>query len=288
MADLEGYRSPGCARHGTEFTAVDALEALRPSARPLPVLRRPSVIGRLPRRRVPPRRGLGPCRRAMAHHPDAARRIGLAVVDALAELHRSIRTRSACDLGRPGASSSARSAAGRSAGRSSTPAGSRRCPTSGACRAMPPVAARVRAAQRLQDRQLPVRPGGPRPGEVDLRLGHGHAGRAAGRPRHAAQLLAGSRRRRGRPAAARGRPRAPRPAVTGRGRRALRRPTGFDVAEIAWYEAFATWKTCVVLEQPTSASSAGEHRSADGRGEDPRRSHPRRPGARLSTLTSPP
>jgi len=25
--------------------------------------------------------------------------------------------------------------------------------------------------------------------------------------------------------------------------------TGFDVADVAWYEAFATWKTCVVLEQ---------------------------------------
>ena len=25
--------------------------------------------------------------------------------------------------------------------------------------------------------------------------------------------------------------------------------TGFDVGDVPWYEAFATWKTCVVLEQ---------------------------------------
>ena len=45
-------------------------------------------------------------------------------------------------------------------------------------------------AQRPEARQLPVRPAGPRPGAVDLRLGHDDARRADDRSRHAAQLLA--------------------------------------------------------------------------------------------------
>ena len=50
--------------------------------------------------------------------------------------------------------------------------------------------------------------------------------------------------------AARARPRAHGPAVTRAevvARYAER--TGFDVASVPWFEAFATWKTCVVLEQ---------------------------------------
>ena len=39
------------------------------------------------------------------------------------------------------------------------------------------------------------------------------------------------------------------PPDPGRGDRALRRPHGFDVDGVRWYEAFAAWKTAVILQQ---------------------------------------
>ena len=64
---------------------------------------------------------------SMAHHADAGRRIGFAVVDALADLHLLDPDEIGLgDLGRPTASSSGRSPGGASGGTSSTPGGCRR------------------------------------------------------------------------------------------------------------------------------------------------------------------
>ena len=177
------------------------------------------------RRRGEVVRGVIPA--SMAHHPDVGRRISFALVDAMADMH--LLDPAANDLERP-----------RQAGRLRRPPGGR------VEDALGPRASRRRAAahgrgaraaggvgagadpgvdraQRPQARQLPVRPGRPRPGAVDLRLGHDHAGRAAGRPRHAAQLLARSVRPARRPA---GQPRGHAddgPADAGRDHGALRR-----------------------------------------------------------------
>ena len=129
-----GARRP---RHAAGVTAVDApVEALRPGAAGLPVLRRPRRhrLG-LPRRRVPQRRRrLGP--RAGVDEPSRRRRRGAS--GSRSSTHSptstsSIPTRSgwASSAG-PTGSSSGRSPVGASVGSSSTPVGCRRCPASAA------------------------------------------------------------------------------------------------------------------------------------------------------------
>ena len=159
---------------------------------------------------------------ALAVGPEPGRRIGFAVVDALADLHlvdpAGLRPR----LPRPprrlpgpaGPGLAAPLGGGRDRGPRHRRPG-RRAPR--------PAPARVRPArpgpQRLQGRQLPVQPGRPRRGDLGLRLGHGDARRPADRPGDAAELLAGRRDpRRGSP-----RRRERRAAQPRRGRRALRR-----------------------------------------------------------------
>ena len=139
------------------------------------------------------------------------------------------------------------------AGSSSTPTTARRrwTPSPSACW---PIAAGTDAgvvrAQRPQARQLPVRPGRPRPRAVDLRLGHDDAGRAADRPRHAAQLLARPDATRRTPAGS-----ATRACSSWACRRAREitaryaERTGIDTSSATWYEAFAQWKTGVVIQQ---------------------------------------
>ena len=131
---------------------------------------------------------------AMAHHADVDRRLSFALVDAMAELHLlDPAAAGVADLGQ------ARGLHRPSGGRVAEPVGpgaSRRRSADHGRAARPPgggaagTDAGVGRAQRPEARQLPVRRRRPRPRPVDLRLGHDHAGRAAGRPRDAAQLLA--------------------------------------------------------------------------------------------------
>ena len=85
-----GQIAPGAHDMKREFRALDALSRhFDPAPRPVPLLRRPRRDRlRLPRRRVPPwRRRVGRHPRVDGPSPDVATRIGNAVVDALAELH---------------------------------------------------------------------------------------------------------------------------------------------------------------------------------------------------------
>ena len=111
-------------------------------------------------------------------------------------------------------------------------------------------AAVVDRPQRPQAGQLPVRPGEPRSRDVHLRLGHDDARRPARRPRHAAQLLARS----GRPSPAQRGSATRGSATIGLPTRAevvarYAERTGIDVSPAGWYEAFAQWKTGVVVQQ---------------------------------------
>ena len=110
------------------------------------------------------------CRPSMAHHDDAARRIGFAVVDALADLHLLDPVAVGLgDLGRPDGFVERQVSGWRKrwdlvdTGRvpQMVAVGDRLAET------MPAVAtAGLGAAQRLQDRQLPVRSGRSRSGQV--------------------------------------------------------------------------------------------------------------------------
>ena len=150
----------------------------------------------------------------MRRHADAARRVGFAVVGALAGLHQVDYAELRPGRPRPArtASSPGRSAAGAAGGRRSPTAPPRRrsrsCARSrtrlsGPC---PGPAAFRDPAQRSQAGQLPVRSRRPRPGALGVRLGHGHARGSPGGRRDPAQLLAGSRRRARRPGDVPGRP----------------------------------------------------------------------------------
>ena len=217
------------------------------------------------------------CPTSMAHHPDVGRRIGFAVVDAMADLHLLDPTAvDLADLGRPDGFVERQ-----------VPGWSKRWdlvdPTTG-CRSWTTVADRLPRrcrrrhaglgrAQRPQARQLPVRPGRPRSGAVDLRLGHDDARRAAGRPRHAAQLLARPVRPARRPAASATRAcwrwgcrRGP------RSRPATPSAPASTSASAGWYEAFAQWKTGVVIQQLHNRWKRGEST-------DPRMAVDRRPPA---------
>ena len=162
---------------------------------------------------------------SMAGLPDCGRRVGLAVVDALADLHQV--DPYACDLGNLGRPDGfvARQLEGwrarwdwcaRLTGcrRWTRPAPPRPHPARPAAGVDPP--------QRPEGRQLPVRPDRPRPRPVGVRLGHGDPGRPAGRLRHPPQLLAGSFRPPRRPGRLRRRHGAHRPAHQGRDHRPLR------------------------------------------------------------------
>ena len=197
----------------------------------LPVLRRPR------RRSAPtssssstaPARSSG--RRAAVDGPPtttSAGAIGFAVVDALADLHlvdpQRMRPR------RPRPARRLRRAPGRRLAQALGPR-RRRAHGQPMMDAVADAPARRRCRRRRRVAVLhndfkldncQFDPGRPRSGEVDLRLGHGDARRSARRPRHAAQLLARSRRHARRPAAARAGHGAARPAHTRRGRRALR------------------------------------------------------------------
>ena len=206
-----GQIAPGAHDMRREFKVLSRLwRHFDRAPRALPLLRRPRrARRRLLRDGAPARRGRArrACRRPMRAHPDVGRRIGFALVDAMADLHAArpggVRPR-ATSAG-PTASSTARSTAGPSAGSSPAPTTRRRAMdahrTRGWRAAVPAPEPRVDRPQRPQARQLPVRSRPtPTASTVDLRLGHDDARRSARRPRHAAQLLARPGRPRGDPA----------------------------------------------------------------------------------------
>jgi aminoglycoside phosphotransferase (APT) family kinase protein len=212
---------------------------------------------------------------AMTHHPDAGRRIGLAVVDALAELHLLDPDGAGlADLGRP-VCFVARQVSGWQkrwelvdAGRvpAMNDVGERLAAT------MPPDSARVRTAVVHNDFKIdncqfdPADPNRVKSvfdwdmatvGDPLLDLGTllnywpDPEDDGDDRPLHLPGL-----ERLGLPSRA---------EVVAR----YAARSGVDVSAVAWYEAFATWKTCVVLEQLYQRWVRGEstdHRMAD-RGE---------------------
>ena len=107
--------------------------------------------------------------------------------------------------------------------------------------------ARQRPAQRPEVRQLPVPARESRSRDVDFRLGHGDARRSADRPRYAARVL----ERSDRSGAARHATDRRRRCVSDARRHHARyaEVTGLDTGGIHWYEAFAMWKTAVVVQQ---------------------------------------
>ena len=178
---------------------------------------------------------------SMAHHLDVGRRIGLALVDAMADLHLLDPVDAGVgDLGRPDGFTERQISGWATRWGLVRPDDGPAVMDELADRlaaTMPRADARLDRPQRPQARQLPVRPRRPGPGPLDLRLGHDDARRAARRPRDAAQLLA-------------------RPSDDPMGlptrdeiieRYAER--TGLDVSSAGWYEAFAKWKTAVVIQQ---------------------------------------
>ena len=237
------------------------------------------VVGsRLPGDRVPPRRrDLGRVPPSMAHHADVGRRVGLAVVDALADLHlvdpAALRPRP-ISVG-PTASSSARSPAGAKRWELAAPpdadrrdAGGRRPPGSddaGVARASilhndykldncqfdPADPDRVKSVFDWDQATL----GDP---FVDVGTLLNYWPDPADTP--------------GRPAPSRpghGDARACRPGP--RSSSATPRAPGFDVGASRWYEAFACWKTAVIFQQLYQRYVRGE--STDERMATPRRPH---------------
>ena len=129
-------------------------------------------------------------------------------------------------------------------------------------------------------------PGRARPGDIGVRLGHGHARRPVRRPRHAAELLArpGRHARRPRASTSPGMERIGLPTA-GRGRRALRRRAPASTSATShWYEAFACWRVARDLPAALPAlRPRREHRRAHGQPRRQRRdagqpgpTHPRR------------
>ena len=188
----------------------------------------------------------------MRGHPDAARRIAFALVDAMADLHALDRWRAASAISASRrASSSARSPDGPSGG-SCRSSRTRRRPwrrSTGGSWQPARDAARLDRPQRPQARQLPVRSRRPRPRRLDLRLGHDDARRSADRlgtllnywpdPADSAATSRGTR------------PGLARMGLPSRAdivqRYAAR--SGADLADVPWWEAFALWKTAVVVQQ---------------------------------------
>ena len=217
---------------------------------------------------------------SMAHHADAARRIGMAVVDALAELHLLDPDAIGLgDLGRP-AGFVERQVRGWRQRWDLVDAG--RVP------AMPEV------GERLAATIPPVRPGGRRCCTTTSRSTTASSIRptltVCGRsstgtwPRSAIRSSTSAR------CSTTGPTRATSTATarcTCAGMELMGLPgraevvaryaerTGFDVSSVAWFEAFATWKTAVVLEQLYQRYVRGEST-------DPRMAERGEPVARLA------
>ncbi len=188
---------------------------------------------------------------SLAVGPEPGRRIGFAVVDALADLHLVDPAR--CDLGYLG-----------------RPDGYLDRQVRGWQRRWEAVATEGRGTvdrvAELLARHLPesgqpalvhndfkvdncqFAPGDPDQRDLGLRLGHGDARRPAHRPGDAAQLLAGRRHPR------RGRPRRRRTsgcrAATRSSSATPRGPgSGSPARTSSWYEAFGCWKTAIIMQQ---------------------------------------
>ena len=144
---------------------------------------------------------------------DVARRVGFAVVRALADLHQvDYASCGLADLGRPDGFVARQvrgwrdrwEAVAHGAAATAQPLMLEVADTLE--RTLPRAAALRDPAQRPQAGQLPVRSRRPRPGALGVRLGHGDARGSPGGRRDPAQLLAGSRRRARRPGDVPGRP----------------------------------------------------------------------------------
>ena len=191
----------------------------------------------------------------MAGLPDAGRRIGLATIDALADLHlvdpAAVRARPS--WGDPTATSSASSAGGASAG--SLVATDDHDPVMTSVgerleRRSPELVAATILHNDFKTDNCQFRPGEPDRVTAVFDWDMATLGDPLDGPRHAAELLARPGRHARRPGLPRRRAWSGFGFPTaGRGRRPLRRAHGDRRHRQSWYEAFACWRTCVVLQQ---------------------------------------
>ena len=180
----------------------------------------------------------------------------------------------ACDLGDLGRPDGLRRAPDRRLGealaarRASTTRRRRSRPCTPGSRAACPPPSRVSIVHNdLKLDNCQFDPADPDRVVVHLRLGHDDARRSARRPRDAAELLARSRRPRGRRAHQPSGPGRHGPARAGGDRGALcASEPARDVAAVWWWEAFALWKTVVVVQQL-------HRRWVRGESQDPRMAH---------------
>ena len=212
---------------------------------------------RLLRHGVPLRRGHLGRLPAAAASPGRRRRVGFAVVRALADLHQSTpRPVVSPTLAGRRASWPGRSGLARPLGRGGQRGRDPVCSKSPTCLSGPcPRRSAPGPAQRLEAGQLPVRSRRTVPGDRRLRLGHGHPWRPPRRPRHLLNYWPDP---------------ADRPATTRLpGAELLGLPTRAEVRSLrgahrsglpafGWYEAFASWKTATVRQQLHARYLRGE------------------------------